>query len=805
MMKKRLVSIILSVLFALNFIVPISADTEPVLSLTNPFVTIPDSNVNMAYTLNVSNSGSAIESNSLSVTYSSIDGITLTDAASFSSSMTTGKDYSMNFTLDKAKIGVGTYSIPLTLNYMFKGENKTKVVTIYLSVLDNSSTSLLGNRILIKNICTPLSVATGETADISFDVINEGSDVSSVTIYIKDSSSKVIASKYISTLASGDTKSFTFSTIAPSYTQTMRACVDYTYNSTSYSKSENFTFNIKSGDTNLEPIKSNLSVKNIVCPANVVIGDTNTLSFNIINNNASSFVSAEVTLMEGNVHYGYAFIGDIAANSSTPATLTFKCLNNKTYSFIASITYKDANNKSYTLPFSLNVTASSQTLGAETGSVKIQHVSSLIYSTKDVANTVTVNITNPTSTDVTGAEAYLYDENGNLIDSVFVSTLTANTQTPAEMSYTPTTDGKHTYKVIIYYLDSAKKKQTLSSTFTTTVKAEGAATEDGKPSNMKIATISNPSRIYTNVKTAVPYVIVNGGKGAAYNVEVYVTDSNGNELSRDYIGTVDASAKFEGETKIKFDASGEYELVLNVYYENFDDSKGAVTKSFTQSVADYRVTVGELSGYEWLVENEQATLTFSVQNLGALDLLNATANLVDQNGNTLGSCFIGVVSANSKSENLKFKKLFFTQDTTELSIQLSYENEGGEIFSAMSETPFYVTVMSYDDVYGGGGMDVPDYGMDEDGNQILGFDDAGNAIIGYDDMGNPILSGQSASEGGFPVWAWILIGVGAAVVVAVVVIVIVKKKKKKSDDNDDMEYFYAQNNAEKKDDNVENQ
>lgn len=771
-MKKKILAALTALVMTFTAAAPVfAAPTEPALALGNVFgASILQSDRTFTYDFTVKNTGGAIDANSLEIVYNeNVDAVTLTNPASYTGK-TTGTAYKMYFNT-ASSIEAGSYKLSFTLNYKLGGADLSKDVEVPLTVGASASDPTSYNKIVAENLSAASEkVLAGASASVAADVINAGTAVSDLVVTVTTSGGTVLARKYI-----GKLDADALQNVALDFTAPATSGINTLYYTINYKGSNGVSYNNKTAFTLNVAASTPLTLQNLVCPAKVIVATDNQITFNLINTGNEDYLDVQAGLYLNGSLLATNYIGSAAAHASTAGTLTFHLNNVKKYELVFKLTYTNSAGTALEISRAISITGTSETVAAQTGGLKIQSIDAPVYAQKDAKTDISFSVTNPTSAAVTGAEAYIYDADGNAVDSIYISSLEANSSTPLTMSITPTAVGKSSYKLCVYYLDGSNSKQTISQNFSTTVKTEvGTGDAAEKPASLKVASVDAPAVIYTNVKTAIPFAVVNAGKGTAYNVEVYVVDENGTEIARDYIGSISSSTKQEGSIKLKFTEAASHTLKLCFSYENFDETAGSASKEFDGRVADYRISITDFNDIGFAVEGEPTTLTFSVSNMGAMDLLNTNATLSDENGNLLATSFVGTIGANTKSENLKFKKVSLPAGSYNIIITLDYENSDGEAFSAVS-APVFANVMTYDEAYGGGGgviIDDPSFSTDDPN-------------VSYDEYGNPI-----EPSTGVPFWGWILISVGAAAVIAVVVIIVVKHKKKASDENDDMEYFY---------------
>lgn len=681
----------------------------------------------------------------------------------------------------------------LTFNITYKhnGEERTiqNNLALKISDLPKETDNSKDGSVFIKNISFPQNdIVAGKEITTTADIINNYSiDITDVSVTLTDTSSdKTIINKYIGTVpaASSAAVELPFS-LSEKGSHSIEIAVNYKNNNTEKTEKSTFVVSIV-GST---PLK----ISGLAYEKTAHTDELQTLTFELINTGDESFLDAQAYIYNGEKQISSAYIGTSNAHEKTDGTITYTLSKAASEKLTLKVQYTNTAGKKLVASKDFDVKVIAASENNDAGSLKIQSITAPASIPVDELTQIPFAVTNPTKTAITGAEITLYDMAGNTVDSLFISQMDPCTSVSYNFNVLASGAGTETYTAKLVYENNDKEKHTDSKSFTLKITTREEAEEEAeKPSDMRIAKVKNPSQIYTGSNTEIPYTIINSGKGSAYNVEVYLTDSQGNELAREYIGNITASTKYEDNVKIKINEEGEQELTFNVYSENADGTSNTISKAFSQKIAAYRASILDVTGLEYIFEGSQSNVSFSVQNSGTVNMLNAEATLTDSNGQSYGSAFIGTIEANSRKEKIKFKNVMFNDTSlSELTITVTYENEDADVFSFSNSTAVTVNAMDNGGDYYPGGDVIIDDGMNTD----VPTDENGE-IIGYDDLGNPIYA-----ESGLPVWAIVLIAVGGAAVVAVVVIIIVKKKKKAKSDDDDMDYYYAQ---EKNTENSEN-
>lgn len=690
-------------------------------------------------------------------------------AKKYVTSIASGETSSFEFTIPEDAVVVGKNNT-FTLFAEYKNENSvTKITNKEFTI----STSKLKKPELI-SMSVDKSVYSNLDSEISFVIVNSNSiDLNDCVASVRVDG-KEVSSVYIGTVAAhGNSEVKLTYNLEKLGKHDVQVYLEYTLGSEKGTiKSDKYTVTVEEN----VPLEMKLDFNK-----DSVTKTEEKISVSAINFGDSQYIDCIVSLIENGKEVDSCYIGTIEAHSSMSGELKIDTSEIKTRNYTVKIAYADAAGKKYssTEKISVNI-LSSETATSEVGDLKLQSVKAPLKANINEYSTVTFTLTNPTKNSVTGIEASLLDSAGNVVFSIFIPEVAANSTADFNLDFASAQIGSQNFTIRVEYTDNDKVKQAMSRSFTTNFenKSDNDPTESSEPANVRIGKIDVPAKFYTGVKTEVPFSIINGGKGTAYNVEIYVTDDAGNELAREYIGNVSSAQKSESKFILKFNEVGEKTLNFNLYYENADNTSKEETKTFDINAIEYRIIIGDISNTDWLVENEATTIEFSVQNSGSIEMLNTTAKLVDQDGNEIANVFVGKVEANTKVDRQKFKNITFSSTVTAININLSYENTDGEVFYVNSDAK-NVTVNTYDSVYGG---------MDN----FEPMPDEGNDDIQYDENGNPI---DPNAPQGLQVWVYFAIGGGVLIVAIIVIVVVVKRKKTKNND-DDLEYFYAQNSIE---------
>lgn len=792
-MKRKFIALTTAFLMIFSLILPVSAAPTPVsnpqvyATLSTTTVSADSGSASITYYIYTSGAAEGETISDISVNISNTGELNILSGASTVENATVGYPYTIIVDIPS---GLKSSTQYFTFEFTFKcgGVDKStkKYVPLYISSTgDNADTGSVS----IQNLVVPsIDIIAGTKGTITADIVNSspigGTDAKAV---LRDTeTNKVLAEKFVGAISPDSAASVEIPfTIKETGSYKAQLAIVYKENGTEKTVSSDFTLNIV-GST---PLK----ISGLAYEKTAHTDELQTLTFELINTGDESFLDAQAYIYNGEKQISSAYIGTSNAHEKTDGTITYTLSKAASEKLTLKVQYTNTAGKKLVASKDFDVKVIAASENNDAGSLKIQSITAPASIPVDELTQIPFAVTNPTKTAITGAEITLYDMAGNTVDSLFISQMDPCTSVSYNFNVLASGAGTETYTAKLVYENNDKEKHTDSKSFTLKITTREEAEEEAeKPSDMRIAKVKNPSQIYTGSNTEIPYTIINSGKGSAYNVEVYLTDSQGNELAREYIGNITASTKYEDNVKIKINEEGEQELTFNVYSENADGTSNTISKAFSQKIVAYRASILDVTGLEYIFEGSQSNVSFSVQNSGTLNMLNAEATLTDSNGQSYGSAFIGTIEANSRKEKIKFKNVMFNDTSlSELTITVTYENEDADVFSFSNSTAVTVNAMDNGGDYYPGGDVIIDDGKNTD----VPTDENGE-IIGYDDLGNPIYA-----ESGLPVWAIVLIAVGGVAVVAVVVIIIVKKKKKAKSDDDDMDYYYAQ---EKNTENSEN-
>lgn len=616
--------------------------------------------------------------------------------------------------------------------------------------------------VTVNNFPSSKNVLVGDTLSVTADLVNLGTaDAQDVVVTLQDASGAIYASQSISNLQAKETIKLSLDATgfhsAKKYSLFFK--VKYLDSASVTQTNQSSTFTVNAINENTSSLL--LRVQKIDIPTQIHLNSPTTLSLFLTNSSKNDFTNVEAFLYDskGN-EVDSKYIGTISSNTSNGYDFTFTPTKSGSQSYSFKVIYKDAslNQKTLTYNIKLTVLTDGTDGDASAGYLKIQKIYVPSSAIKDSETTVDVYITNPTAVSIKGAEAFLYNSKGELLDSMYISSIEANTSQPYSFNYIFPTAGSHSLIAKVVYKNSSNKTITISKSITVNIKSESGSDE---PAELKIQKINNPNIFYANTLTEVSYVLVNAGKGDAYNVEIYVVDAFGNELAREYVGHISSSSKQELTFQLKLTDIGDGEADFYVYYQNGDDTSNEISRRFTYRVMQYRANIMDVYGYEYMEVGFPATIEFAVLNSGNETMYNCNAYLLDADGNEYGNLYIGTIEPGKKMERQKFKNVsMFMEGSVPLTILVQYENRDMQVFDLTTEIIAQVFMPYYPEPEFPGG-EFPDFPEEEPEAQ------------------------------GFPWWGIVLIVCGVLAAGAVVTVIVVRKKKKIKDDDDDMEYYYT--------------
>ncbi|MCL2637026.1 MAG: hypothetical protein FWD48_01520 [Oscillospiraceae bacterium] len=410
---------------------------------------------------------------------------------------------------------------------------------------------------------------------------------------------------------------------------------------------------------------------------------------------------------------------------------------------------------------SKNVTVNVQPTRADSGLLNLQNLSAPFRGELDSRENMSFSLTNPTSSAISGIEAFLYDDGGKEITSIYISEIKSNSSETFTLSFPVTgRTGSRSYSLNITYRDAANTKRSINSSFSINVTA---GEDNERAAGIRIQSINTPAQTNTGVRTNIPFTLVNAGRGTAYNVEVYVLDEQGVELAREFVGNIPAGgSSFDTSFRLRFDDPDIYNLTFYAVSESADETLSQVSRAFELRVVNYRITFADVGGHEW-IWNNMTTIEFALINGGNEEMLNVNAELTDAKGNVFGQAYIGSVLPGEKKERVRFRDVFIWDDGMgfmELFIKLTYENK------EMQEFPVYHSLnatFSSD----GGWVDPP---WSDNWGDDWEFEEESDTV-----------------------WLVILIvSISVLLVGGIITFVVIRAKKKTRDEDDDIDYFLSQ-------------
>ncbi|MCL2697800.1 MAG: hypothetical protein FWE74_06940 [Oscillospiraceae bacterium] len=473
-------------------------------------------------------------------------------------------------------------------------------------------------------------------------------------------------------------------------------------------------------------------------------------------NGANDITNAVLTVNSGTAQLARRFIGVIEAGKIMPEnTLTASGISFTGHQDLTiTLSYIDRNGESLSVSRNIPIR-----VVHDAGLLNLQNISAPLRADVDAHATMSFALTNPTSVAIIGVEAFLYDDTGKELTSVYIRETGAHSSDTVTLSFPVTgRTGIRSYSLSIIYRDAANERKSISGSFSINVTA---GEDDERPSGLRIQRIDTPAQTNTGVRTAIPFTLVNAGKGTAYNVEIYVLNEQGVELAREFVGSIPPSGSQTGAFNLRFDDPDNYNLTFHAVGESADESLSQASRAFELRVVNYRVTITDVGGHEW-IWNNMSTIEFTVINGGSEEMLNVNVELADAEGNTFGHTYVGTILPGEKKERVRFRDIFIWDDgmgAMELFINLTYENK------EMQEFPIShsITATFMSD---GGYVEPPSWGDDY---------------------------WEFEEEESVSVWLIILIaGISVLIVGGIVTIIIIRKKKKTRDEDDDIDYFLSQ-------------
>jgi hypothetical protein len=611
-------------------------------------------------------------------------------------------------------------------------------------------------------------VVRGEAFELNADIFGGSNRITNAALTVRNSAGSQLTRTFLGTVEPNVLLNETLKIPGINATGNQVLTVEFSYrdkDGTNQSATKNITVAVNPAPETIHPTLENLIVVN----NELFIGEAFELNVDIFPG-SEKITGAVLRVRNGTTEFPHRFIGVIEAGTLlTENTLPIPGINtagNQTLTVTLSYTDKNGVNHSVSKNTTVRILTAAE---AEAGLLRIQDIAAPIKIEIDTHAEMTFTLTNPTATEIKGVEAFLYNDSGILLTSVYIREAETFSSEIIPLSFPVTgRTGARSYRLVVNYKNAENASKSLNGSFIMTVLTSDEAEEDERPSNLRIQRVEAPAQIFTSVRTNIPFVVVNAGRGTAYNVEVYVVDESGAEIAREYIGNIPAAESAEGEIPLRFNDPGNYSLTFHAIGENADETLTAVSRNFEIRTVNYRVNIADIAGHEW-IWNNMTTLEFAVINGGSEEMLNVNAQLADEDGNVFGEVYIGTIQPGEKKERIRFRDIFIWDDGIgfmELSINLTYENED------MQEFPFSHTFTAF---FSGDNWDGGDDGWDDDRWPEVPWD-------------------EDEESGSF----WLIVALtGGALIVAgaVITIIVVSRKKKKRDEDDDIDYFLSQMKA----------
>jgi hypothetical protein len=611
---------------------------------------------------------------------------------------------------------------------------------------------------ILENIAlSSRTVPVNEDFSVSADIFN-GNDTINDTILSVNRGGVELARRFLGTVSANDilrSEELVIPGISEAGTHTLTVTLSYKNRSgESQTINKNITVN-----TNAALSTSFLRLLHISHPLDFIIDESATITVHASNPSDADITGMIVFLYDGNTLVDSRYISGVTANSPIAIPITFPVTGNagsRTYRLV--IDYFDNHGTEHNIESSFTINVK-QSANQSAGTIRLQNIMPPLKAELDTITTVPVALTNSSDDSVFGAELSIFDENNIRLFSLFISEIIPNSTHHETLSFYVTgRTGSRNYELEIYYNDIKTR-----TPFSLTAVAEGSETDE-RPADIRIQSIDIPSQIFTGVRTNIPFTLANAGRGTAYSVEIFVIDQYGNEVAREFVGSIPPQGSREGIFPLRFNSPDSLNLTFYAVAENADESFSQTSRAFELRVADYRVSITDVAGYEW-IWNNMTTIEFVVINSGNEAMLNVSAELADAEGNVFRQIYIGNIPPNDKTSRERFRDVFIWDNGAgfmELFINITYENADLQEFSISHSLS--ATFMS------DGGWDMP---PDWD-----------------DDRDNPW--GDFEEEAG-NVWTVVLvIGISALVIGGIVTLIVVKKKRKTRDEDDDIDYFLSQ-------------
>jgi hypothetical protein len=593
--------------------------------------------------------------------------------------------------------------------------------------------------------------------EVFADIFNGPDRISDAVLTVNSGSSQ-LARRFIGTIEANaitHDNPLLVPGFAVSGEQRLTVTLSYTSKGEAFNVSRNVTVRVTEPVIPVHPVLENLRLSD----SEIVKGAPFEVFVDIFNG-THGITNAALTVSSGGVQLARRFIGGIEGGSIIPENMLSASGINFTghQDLTVTLSYfdKDGSAMSVSRNISVRVTDNS-------GLLNLQNISAPLRA--DLDNTASVNfwLTNPTAVAVTGIEAFLYDDNGRQLTSIYISEIPPNFSALNSLEF-PVTGraGTRIYSLNITYTGAADIRQSINGSFSINI-AAAAAEDTERDAVLRIQRIDAPSLMNTGVRTKIPFTLVNAGRGMAYNVEVFVLNEQGVEIMREFVGNIAPGiSTFDTSFLLRLDEAGDYNLTFYAVGENADESLTQASRVFEQQVVNYRVTITDVGGHEW-IWNNMTSIEFSVINGGSEIMHFVGAELVNARGDVLSTAYIGNILPEEKKERQRFRDVYIWDNNTgsaELLINLTYENSDKQ--EHLITLPITATFQS-----DGGFIPPPP-----------------------DDPYGPFVE-----EKPFPWLAVLLFSMGVLTVGGIIFFIVFKTKKKVRDEDDDIDYFLSQMNT----------
>jgi hypothetical protein len=676
------------------------------------------------------------------------------------SSISANRNYRFTFRVPDNAVRRQDITYRISYNYMDEDSGMlsgSRTFTIPVEVTDSTETTSVP---LLENVRfvgsgSNNSAPRNTEFEITADIFNGADRITEAVITINNGSTQ-LTRRFIGSVEAGATVSDNLLRVPGiAATGEHRLTVTLGYrgkNGEHFTVSRSITVRVTEPAVSAVPLLENIKLSDPEIP----LGAAFEVAADIFNGSAD-ITNAVLTVNSGGVQLSRRFIGVIEAGRMMPDNLLTASGINFTgvQDLVITLSYVDSEGVSQYVSRSIPIRVVS-----DAGLLNLQNISAPLRADENTHANMTFALTNPTSVAITGIEAFLYDDTGRELTSVYIREAGAHSSDTVTLSFPVTgRTGTRTYSLSIVYRDAANERKSIAGSFSISVIA-GEDTE--RASGLRIQRIQTPAQTNTGVRTTIPFTLVNAGRGTAYNVEIYVLNEQGIEIAREFVGSIPPSGSQDGTFTLRFDEPDTYNLTFRAVGESADESLSQTSRAFELRVVNYRVTITDVGGHEW-IWNNMTTIEFAVINGGSEDMLNVNAELADAEGNVFASAYIGTILPGDKKERIRFRDVFINDNgrgMMELFINLTYENREMQEFPISH--PLTATFMS------DGGWDIP-------------WDDP---WVGDD--------WEFEEESG-SVWVVVLIvGISVLVVGGIIFAVVFRKKRKSRDEDDDIDYFLSQ-------------